>query len=612
MNSKALTTRIIALGGWAMLASLGLLGIAAAAAQVSQQIEPATIALGQAAQLTVTASGDSAQVTAPMVAGLEFVAVGQAQRIESINGVTRSTNSVTYQVTAQQPGIYTIPGTTNGSEPLVLTVTPGGSGNPSAPHAGGASPPAGGATRLNTDGSAFVRLRLATHDLYVGETVPIDIQVGVLNGIVASLNGLPTLNGDAFTLNKLSTEPQRSAEIIDGKPFTVFTWRSALAAVKPGALSLTMSTPLTVRIRTARPEGAFGNAALDDLFDDPAFQNFFGGVTEREVTVQSQPASFTVMPLPVDGRPADFSGAVGHFAISSALSESAATLGDPLTLSLRVSGTGNFDRVNSAMLHDVPDWKTYAPTAAFKADDDIGYRGEKTFQQPLIATRSGPQAIPELSFSWFDPTTKRYETAHTSALSASIAPAPAGSRPDVASTASPVQSTPSAQSTAAGTDAGTGLRADHVDDGQGVQSLVPDYYRPAYVAAPSALLVAFLGAWVWVRRREQTAATGNLPGPLKLEPYLKLMDEAGAANDAELFFKVARAALQLAFAPQWHMKPGSITEQDIEQRLGADHDVSRLFKLADATAYSGTRLNSVDFARWKSLVRRQLNIEALS
>jgi hypothetical protein len=611
MKSNALTTRIIALVGWAVFATLGLLGIAAAAAQVSQRIEPATIAIGDAAQLTVTSSGDSAQVTAPMVAGLEFVAVGQSQRIESINGVTHATNSVTYQVTAQQPGIYTIPGTA-GSEPLVLTVTPSGSGNPSAGRSGAASPPTAGATRLNTDGSAFVRLRLATHDLYVGETVPIDIQVGVRDGMVASLNGLPTLNGDAFTLNKLSTEPQRSAEIIDGKPFTVFTWRSALAAVKPGALSLTMSTPLTVRVRTARPEGTFGNAALDDLFDDPAFQNFFGGVTEREVTVQSQPASFTVMPLPVDGRPADFSGAVGHFSISSALSQNAASLGDPLTLSLRVSGTGNFDRVNSTMLHDVPNWKTYAPTVAFKPADDIGYRGEKTFQQPVIALRSGPQAVPELSFSWFDPTTKRYETAHTSPLSASIAPAPPGSGSDVASNPPPVQSTPPAQSTGAANVAASGLRADHVDDGHGLESLVPDYYRPAYVAAPSALLVAFFGAWVWVRRREHSAANGDSQTPLPLEPYLKLMDEAGAANDAKLFFKAARGALQTAFASRWHMKPGSISDQDIEQRLGADHEVSRLFKLADATAYSGTRLNGVDFARWRSLVRRQLNIEELS
>ena len=66
---------------------------------VTQSIEPATIDLGGAARLTIAASGsDTTQITPPMVAGLEFVAVGQAQRVESINGVTTSTTSVTYQV----------------------------------------------------------------------------------------------------------------------------------------------------------------------------------------------------------------------------------------------------------------------------------------------------------------------------------------------------------------------------------------------------------------------------------------------------------------------------------------------------------------------------------
>jgi hypothetical protein len=54
---------------------------------VSQSIEPATIALGEASRLTIATSGSSApEITPPMVAGLEFLAVGQSQRIESSTG----------------------------------------------------------------------------------------------------------------------------------------------------------------------------------------------------------------------------------------------------------------------------------------------------------------------------------------------------------------------------------------------------------------------------------------------------------------------------------------------------------------------------------------------
>ncbi len=249
---------------------------------------------------------------------------------------------------------------------------------------------------MTANGTAFVRLRLSKHELYVGETIPIDIQVGMRDGFVASLNGLPTLNGDAFTLNKLSSQPQRGEEIIDGRPYTVLTWHSALAAVKPGELALTIETPLTVRMRTtARPDAGFlGEAGLDDLFNDPMFQNFFGASTEKDITVASAPTAFTVLALPTHDRPADFSGAVGNFSVSSDVSDEKVAAGDPVTLRLRVSGTGNFDRVMTPMLHDVEHWKTYSPTAKFKAEDDIGHRGEKTFEQPLIATQSGMQSLP--------------------------------------------------------------------------------------------------------------------------------------------------------------------------------------------------------------------------
>jgi hypothetical protein len=584
----------------ALLAVLWL-SIAEAAPIVSQQIEPATIALGSAARLTVTASGDTA-ITPPMVPGLEFVAVGQSRRIESVNGVTRSTSAVTYQVSASQPGVYTIPGSGSGSEPLVLTVTPDGSGS----HA--STSPADG-NRERTDASAFVRLRLPKHDLYVGEVVPVDIQVGVREGIVVSLNGLPTLNGDAFTLNKLSGEPQRAEEVIGGKPFTVFTWHSALAAVKPGALSLTMAIPLTERVRTARVDsGLFRDAGMDDLFNDPAFQDLFSGSTEREVTARSVPASFTVLALPTEGRPADFSGAVGHFTVNSSLSESSAKLGDPLTLSLRVSGTGNFDRVNARMLTDVEHWKSYAPTSTFKPADDIGLRGEKTFEQPIIATQTGPQVLPAILFSWFDPATRHYETAHTEPLTASIAPS-ADAAPVALASPPPAN----AVGAAAPETAASAMRPDHVDTGEGPKSLLPDYYRPAYVALPSVLILAFLGAWAWVRRGEQAAShSAQASAPQHVQPYLSLMEKAGAANDAELFFKSARTALQIWFAPRWHLPASAITEHEVERHLGADHDVSRLFTLADESAYAGVRLNRVDFAHWKRLVTRQIQPEALS
>jgi hypothetical protein len=617
-------------------------------AAVTQTIEPASIGLGQAAQLTIAASGDEATaITPPMVAGLEFVAVGQSQQVESINGKTQSSTAIIYQVIPQRTGVFTIPGESAGEPPVVLTVNDGGatargataggataggatSGGPAtSSSAPGAN--SGGATHVAADSSAFVRLRLPKHDLYVGETIPVDIQVGTRDGVVASLNGLPTLNGDAFTLDKLSAQPQRTEEVVGGRPFTVFTWHSALAAVKPGNLSLTMETPLTVRIRsTPRPDnGFFGDSGLDAFFDDPTLQSFFGTSTEKDITVTSAPATFAVQALPVQGRPADFSGAVGHFSVTSDVSDDKAVAGDPLTLHLHVSGSGNFARVNSHMLQDVDHWKTYAPTATFKPEDEIGYRGEKTFDQPVIATQPGRQELPALAFSWFDPTTHRYAEARTSPLRIAVAPsgapngalanapAPQGgaAAPGAAAPgASAPGATPAAAIVAANGADGARLRPDHADAGSHSESLTPHYFQAPYVAAPSALALAFLGLGLWLRRRDHAAvaakAAGDLAASLQTAPLLQQMDQAASAGNAAIFFQAARQAIQRALAGRWHVPPAAITRGEADSRLGRDSEVIRLFDLADEANYSRVKLTNIDFKHWRQVVLRQINEES--
>ena len=118
----------------------------------------------------------------------------------------------------------------------------------------------------------------------MGETVPVEIQVGFRPGSVTSLNGLPTLNGDAFTLNKLSSKPEQTQEVVQGKPCTVLTWHSILAAVKPGDFSLTVDMPLTVRMRTTPqrrmqlPERIFDDSMIDDSF----FQSFLAAQRKKK------------------------------------------------------------------------------------------------------------------------------------------------------------------------------------------------------------------------------------------------------------------------------------------------------------------------------------------
>ena len=582
---------------------------------VTAQLDRATIALGDSAQLTITATGNSADnISPPVVPGLDFVSVGQSSQFQSINGVSSSTTSITYEVTPQRAGNFTIPALSAGAQPLVLNVQSGGGGrNATTGNNSGASslpPPAMSGssdadTHTTADGAAFARLVLPKHELYVGETVPVEIQVGVRPGMVAQLNGLPTLKGDAFTLNKLSDKPDQTQQMIGDTSYTVLTWHSVLAAVKPGEFPLTVETPLTVQMRTAPAqmpegmEGMFGGS----MFNDPFFRNFFGGTTEKQITVASAPDALKVLELPAVGRPAGFSGAVGVFTVSSELSAASCTAGDPLTLRLKITGTGNFDRVSSAMLGQVNGWKTYHSTAKFTPADSAGYSGEKEFEQAVIPMLPGRQTVPALAFSFFNPDTRRYETKTSAPLSLEVAPTPASSL--AATATSTVSATPASEAPR------DGLRPDHVETGNSVTTLQPLYFQPWFVGTQSALILSFAGSLIFLRRRESRAndadGTRRRAASGAITSCLNEMDAASSATDATRFFQSARAALQQQLATRWHVAPASITIAEIDARLnGEGAEIRRIFALADQAAYSREQLTTADFQQWKETIRNQL------
>jgi hypothetical protein len=593
------------------LAALGLLAALVAATALADDplvyatIQPAQILLGESAQFTITNLGDGTNpITMPVVAGLKFEIIGRTREVQLINGTMLPSSSIVMRVTPQIAGIFTIPAVTPKAQPLVLQVNaassaanvPHPSGRiappppPPPPILSGASIPKG--VRLTDDGSAYVRLSIPKREVFVGESVPIEIEVGMRSGFVSSLNGLPKLSDDNFALNNLSHQPERTEKLINGEPFVLLTWRSTLAVIKPGAFPLSAEVPLTVKIRT-RPKQ---QSSLDDRFGDPFWQNLFGATVPKDINVTSPAQELTVHELPAQGRPVDFHGAIGTFSIASDVSPTKADVGDPLTLRMRVMGSGNFDRVDSSMLEHLGQWKTYPPKSSFNTSDPLAFSGMKTFEQPVIATKSGVQELPALTFSYFDPNTRRYETARSAPLSVSISPALADSQ--VAPQA-PTAGLPENKYTAE-------LRADHVETAA-TSSLIPLYLQAKFLPVPSIVVLAFAAGWASARRRR---GVGEPESERILSRTAKRalaqMQGAARAGDTVLFFDSARTALQAVLATRWQLAPEEITTTEVEGRVGAENDIHQLFALADEARYSGRNLNATDFARWLGVVRRHL------
>jgi hypothetical protein len=563
-------------------------------------IQPAQIYLGESAQLTITNLGDGTNpITMPVVSGLKFEIVARTHEIQLINGTTLPSSSIVMRVTPQIAGIFTIPSVTAKSQPLVLQVNAAPSGayvprgdNRAAPLAppilSGGSLPKG--VHLTDDGSAYVRLSIPKREMYVGESVPVEIEVGMRSGFVSSLNGLPKLTGDNFTLNNLSHQPERSEKLINGEPFVVFTWRSILSVVKPGTFSLAAAAPLTVKIRTRSKR----DALLDDRFGDPFWQNLFGTTVPKDLDVTSPPQELKVLELPVEGRPADFHGAIGTFNVVSDITPAKADVGDPMTLRMRITGSGSFDRVDSTMLDHVDQWKTYPPKSSFNTSDPIGFSGMKTFEQPVIASKPGVQTLPALSFSYFDPNSRRYETARSTPLSVAVSPSLA----DSTLTASQVAA--SAAVTGA-PKAAAGLRPDHADIESPRLSLWPLYLQPKFLAIPAFLAFALAASWRGRRRRDEESKS--------IKREMAQMEAAARAGNDMLFLDAARGTLQRFLGAQWHLMPEEVTTAEVDARIGADNEVRRLFALADESKYSGRAPNATDFDRWLNVVRSRLASE---
>ncbi len=369
-----------------------------------ETIEPARIKLGESATLRVTSFGRLKDVALPTIPGLLFENMGRSQGFDFVNGTTIPATFILIRVTPQFAGVFSIPGLTPGSRSIGLEVVQGDEPNPYSLAQPAANPgcrrrpcslPKG--VQLQAGGAAFVHLAIPAHPIYVGESVPVEIDLGLRAGIVTSVNGLPTLKGSDFTFNNLSKQPERREEVIEGSAFVVLTWHSALAAVKPGDFSLSAETPLTVKMSTL----SAADRAVASRLAFPLLQSMYSGVAPRDVTIESSPSKLKVLPLPTEGQPENFSGAVGDFQVSSDISPASVAVGEPLTLRLHISGAGNFDRVDSTMFDHLDHWKTYPAKSSFIPSDAVGNEGEKVFEQPLIAAQPGKQSIPGLRVQLF-------------------------------------------------------------------------------------------------------------------------------------------------------------------------------------------------------------------
>lgn len=152
----------------------------------------------------------------------------------------------------------------------------------------------------------------------------------------------------------------------------------------------------------------------------PLSASFFS--REESHQLRSETVPLVVVEPPETGRPADYSGAVGRLALEAHLDSGIARVGDPIVLTVRVTGAGNvsfFPRPDVK----VP-WGQLVPAEERVELDSSAtvVRGSKEFDWVITPGQSGEVEVPSIRYPFFNPYSERYELAVTSPQRLSVAP----------------------------------------------------------------------------------------------------------------------------------------------------------------------------------------------
>jgi hypothetical protein len=278
------------------------------------------------------------------------------------------------------------------------------------------------------------------------------------------------------------SEPEAFESRSGAEPETGFVRRTRAIAHKPGSYRL---NPISQVVNLSVGVTGFG------FFQQRQYQQF---------SVSSSSPTLDVRPLPP--APADFSGAVGTFKISSKIVPQNPSVGDPVTWTVQVSGTGNWPDIAGLQPREVSrDFQVIQPKAKRAFKEGKLFDATLTEDVVLVPTKPGSYSLEPVHFTYFDPKTGSYETA--------TAP---GSTVDVAAESAPQAGSPHAGGSASVEAAAPAPSPSVAPSGLPRDPLSPESPAPrplgsvGFVSLLAAPFAAFFAIWLWfaVRLARQT------------------------------------------------------------------------------------------------------------
>jgi hypothetical protein len=244
---------------------------------------------------------------------------------------------------------------------------------------------------------------------YVGEKQPVEIKVYLPAEQNVEDWGIPDFERDGLSVWRF--QPQQIANrlrtpraSLASRPFHAISYPSTMSTNRTGKSTL---GPASVKIQAV----AISQDGLG------------GGAYYQPVTLTVPPVEFDSKPLP-PGAPDGFANAIGQFDMKVWSDETEVREGDPVTIHMAVSGSGNLDALEPPKPVDEEGWKLYDTSAAERGEERRELSGQvdfRMFMRPLRVQK----AIPSFHLVYFDPAKNTYETLNSDPIPLTVLPSTA-------------------------------------------------------------------------------------------------------------------------------------------------------------------------------------------
>ncbi|MCD4828867.1 MAG: BatD family protein [Candidatus Cloacimonetes bacterium] len=388
--------------------------LCAAEFTVEAYVDNNRIGLSDAVQLTVevTGEGSADKPILPEMDGFRVggTSSGSSTSVSIVNGrmEKQTRRTFTFRLLPQRTGRLLIPPITvrggnqsRTTKPIEVTVVEGSTQRVPVPQSQGSRGQQAQPDDLVED-NLFIRTELSKRNPYVGEPVSVTYTLYTrydLSNI--SFGAEPSFTGfwkeDSFLADRIEFD----AVNLEGRRYNAMKLRTVnLIPNKPGR-------------QTIPPQ----EMAVDIVVQG---RSFFDFGTTRRMQVKSDPLVIEVSTLPGEGRPANFSGAIGRFGIDSGISDSDLSAGEPFTYTLTIKGEGNFDNFTLPTTPGVNHIHFMEPEIERTVR---GNSGKVTLRFPAYVEEEGSFRIPAVVFSFFDTNSRQYKTLRADEQTLRVQPA---------------------------------------------------------------------------------------------------------------------------------------------------------------------------------------------